>query len=242
MNPLQILVISLAHSIDRQSKVASEMGKTGLAWSFLDAVDGSKLKLATSGYTAAKVKRLLGFELTPKEVGCYLSHMKAWRACVEKNQPTLIFEDDFLLQPHFESVLATLLDDHHDWQIVRLQALCDCAHTVAADFGEYQLVKNQGDPLGATAYLVNPASAKVLLSHSSEVYEPLDHYIEHHEKHGLTMMAVTPYPVTVVDPTRESSTITDRPDRLPLRGIRKMVRSVHRILDRTYSKNPYFPR
>ncbi len=242
MSPLQILVISLRHSKDRQAKVASELEKTGLPWAFLDAVDGGTLDLSTTAYKAAKVKRLLGFEMTAREVGCYMSHMKAWQACVDKNQPTLIFEDDFLIQAHFVSVLQTLVDDVHDWQIVRLQALCACAHELVADFENYQLVTNLGDPLGATAYLVNPTSAKVLLSQSIDIYEPLDHYIEHREKHGLTMTAVLPYPVTVVDPTRETSTITDRPDRLPLRGSRKLMRSFFRSLDRIISKNPYFPK
>lgn len=242
MSPLQVLVISLKHSTERQAKVASEMAKTRLEWGFLDAVDGSKLDLSTVPYDGAKVRRLLGFELTPKEIGCYLSHMKAWQACVDKSQPTLIFEDDFVVQPQLEAVLATLLNDYRDWQIVRLQALEETADKLVADFRAYRLVRNHGDPLGATAYLVNPASARVLIDQSSEIYEPLDHYIEHHEKHGLVMLAVKPYPVTVVDVTRATSTITDRPDRLPLRGLRKFIRSLNRFLDRNFSRNPYFPK
>lgn len=242
MSPLQILVISLKHSTERQAKVASEMAKTRLEWGFLDAVDGSKLDLSTVPYDGAKVRRLLGFELTPKEIGCYLSHMKAWQACVDKNQPTLIFEDDFVVQPHLEAVLATLLNDYRDWQIVRLQALEETSGELQADFGAYRLVKNHGDPLGATAYLVNPSSAKVLIDYSREIYEPLDHYIEHHEKHGLVMLAVKPYPVTVIDLTRATSTITDRPDRVSLRGFRKFIRSLNRVLDRHFSRNPYFPK
>ena len=242
MSPLQILVISLKHSRERQAKVAGEMAKTGLAWGFLDAVDGSKLDMSRVAYDAAKVRRLLGFELTPREIGCYLSHMKCWQACVDAGRPTLIFEDDFVVQPHFEAVLKTLVDDYKDWQIVRLQALCDSGHALVADFGAYRLVKNDSDPLGATAYLVNPASARVLLEGSTEIYEPLDHYIEHHEKHGLQMLAILPYPITVVDPTRATSTITDRPDRRSLRGLRKVARSFYRLLDRSFSRNPWFPR
>lgn len=242
MNSLQVLVISLQHSKDRQAKVASEMAKTQLEWSFLDAVDGSKLDLATVAYDSAKVKRLLGFELTPKEIGCYLSHLKAWQACVANNQPTLIFEDDFVVQPHLEAVLNTLLADSQAWEIVRLQALCDSPASVVADFGAYRLVRNAEDPLGATAYLVQPSSAKLLIQHSVDIYEPLDHFIEHHEKHGMRMLAIKPYPVEVVDPTRATSTITDRPDRRPIHGWKKFKRSLNRLLDRSFSANPWFPR
>jgi glycosyl transferase, family 25 len=242
MLPLQILVISLQHSKDRQAKVAREMAKTGLAWRFLDAVDGSQLDWGAVAYYGKKVKRLLGFELTPKEIGCYLSHMRTWQACVDQNTPTLVFEDDFVVEPHLESVLETLLQKHTDWDIVRLQALCDSADTLIQDFDAYRLVRNHSDPLGATAYLVNPACARRLLAGSSEIYEPLDHYLEHVEKHGLRVFAVKPYPVTVADPTRATSTITDRPDRLPLRGGRKIMRSLARFVDRQFSSNPYFPK
>jgi glycosyl transferase, family 25 len=242
MLPLQILVISLKHSAARQAKVTSEMAKTRLEWSFMDAVDGSKLDLTTVPYNAAKVKRMQGYTLTSREIGCYLSHMKCWQACVDKSVPTLIFEDDFILEPHFEEVLSTLVNCHRNWQIVRLQALEHKADAQVADFGRYRLVRNEGDPLGATAYLVNPESARRLIEESREIYEPLDHFIEHHEKHGLQMLAIKPYPVTVVDVTRATSTITDRPDRAPVRGWRKLQRSLFRLTDRLVSRYPWFPK
>ena len=218
------------------------MGKTRLEWQFLDAVDGSQLDLRSVAYQGAKVQRLLGFELTAREIGCYLSHMKAWEKCVENNRPTLIFEDDFVVQPHLEQVLDLLLQEPCDWDIVRLQALCDSPHVLVKDAGNFQLVKNDSDPLGATAYLVNPRSARQLLARSADIFEPLDHYIEHHEKHGLTMLAVKPYPITVVDETRATSTISDRPERGSIKGMRKIRRSWYRWLDRTFSADPWFPR
>lgn len=242
MTPLHIAVISLKDSKDRQARVAAEMAKTSFPWEFLDAVDGRTLDLSSVPYDGSKVGRLLGFELTPKEIGCYLSHMAAWRICVARDLPTLVFEDDFVIEPHLEAVLNRLLMPPIRWEIVRLQALCACDHTEVEAFEEFQLVRNASDPLGATAYLVNPTSAQRLLDASTDIYEPLDHYIEHHQKHGLTMLAVKPYPVTVSDPTRQTSTITDRPDRQSVRGIRKFERSLYRMLDRLTSNAPWFPR
>jgi glycosyl transferase family 25 len=168
--------------------------------------------------------------------------MEAWRKCIECNQPTLIFEDDFIIDSNFDRILETLLEEFTDWDLVRLQALCDSTHQVIREFRGFSVVRNDGDPLGATAYLVNPISAKKLLDESTEIFEPLDHYIEHHEKNGLTMLAVKPYPVNVVDLTRQTSTITDRPERLPIRGISKLRRSLYRIFDRLTSDDPWFPR
>lgn len=242
MSYLQVLVISLKHSIDRREKVFQEMKKTQFQWRFLDAVDGSQLDMTRVAYDAAKVKRLLGFELTPKEIGCYLSHMMAWQSCVNNDQPTLIFEDDFVLLSHFESVLSKLLSEPQKWEIVRLQALCDSPDSIVVNYGAFRLVQNERDPLGATAYLVQPSAAKRLIQHSIEIYEPVDHFIEHHEKHGMRMLAIKPYPVQVVDPTRATSTISDRPDRRSIRGFNKFKRSLNRLLDRSFSTNPWFPK
>ncbi len=242
MLSLHTLVITLKESHSRHIQVENEMSKTNLEWRYLDAIDGSQIDLTTVPYFPGKVKRLLGFELTPKELGCYLSHMKAWKHCVEKDIPTLIFEDDFVIADNLEEVLSVLLDNSLDWDMVRLQALVDSEYREVKDLGKFKLIRNLSDPLGATAYLINPRSAYRLLNSSTEIFEPLDHYIEHVEKHGLTLLAVKPYPVTVSDPTRETSTITDRPERRSVRGISKIYRSIFRTIDRVHSKNPYFPR
>jgi len=241
MSSLQTLVISLKHSTERRSKAAQELANTKLDWRFIDAVNGANLNLEQVPYQPSKVKRLLGFEMTPKEIGCYLSHMACWRACVDIGKPTLIFEDDFVIQPHLEEVLETLCLDFKFWDIIRLQALIDSSDLLVKKFKDFSLVQNLDDPLGATAYMVNPRSALQLLSTSTDIFEPLDHFIEHVEKHGLKIFAIKPYPVTVLDPTRATSTITDRPARLPIRGRKKLLRSFHRLLDRLFSSSPFFP-
>ncbi|MDH4449155.1 MAG: glycosyltransferase family 25 protein [Rhodoferax sp.] len=239
---LQALVISLKHSTERQKKIESEMQKTSLKWRFLDACDGEQLDFSLVAYDAQKVKRLLGYELTKKEVGCYLSHMNCWHACVEANENVLIFEDDFVVQENFNEVLQRLMIADFSWDIIRIQALAESSFKVIQDFGSFRLVENESDPLGATAYLVNPRSASILIRNSREIFEPLDHFIEHKEKHGLKMLAIDPYPIKVFDPTRATSTITDRPERPSVKGFRKVYRSCMRAIDRMTSKNPWFPK
>lgn len=242
MQSLLTLVISLKDSLQRQEKVTHELSKTNLKWSFLDAVDGRILDLKTVPYNPEKVARLLGFELTAKEIGCYMSHFKAWEACVKADIPALIFEDDFVIGENLEFILEKVLSCEMSWDIIRLQALSDSQHKIIHDFGSFCLVRNRNDPLGATAYLINPSSAKQLILNSKEIFEPLDHYLEHVEKHGLTVSAIKPYPISVADATRLTSTITDRPDRHSIRGNKKIIRSIARVVDRIFSRNPYFPK
>jgi glycosyl transferase, family 25 len=237
---LQTVVISLLRSPQRRDKVRSELSKTNLAWSFIDAIDGSQLRSLPPEYKPRKVNRLLGFELTPNEIGCFLSHKKAWQTCLKSNRPTLIFEDDFVLLPHFENTLQLLLEKFHDWQLIRLQGLAESRCDIVETIGDISVVKNRSDPVGATAYIIKPEAAKILIEYTKDIYEPLDHFLEHKSKHGVEMLAVKPYPVDI---SKAKSTISDRPDdRKPIKGLRKKMRSISRVLDRIFSEDPWFPK
>ena len=121
---------------------------------------------------------------------------------------------------------------------MRLQALKDSAFTVIQDVGSFCIAENQSDALGCTAYLVKPSAAQKLIDHAAFIYEPIDHYIEHRSKHGLSFIAVRPYPSDI----SQTPTTVYRPDRTPTRGLKKIRRSIDRWLDRTFSKDPWFPR
>jgi glycosyl transferase family 25 len=236
---LQILVISLERSLDRRAQVEREMKKISLPWNFLNAVDGAALKDVPIEYNSRKVKRLLGYELTPSEIGCYLSHKSAWKACVENNMTTLVLEDDFVLSSDFERILHVLLSDITAWNVIRLQGLYEVPFNTIVEKSGIALVKNQGDAVGCTAYLLKPEMAKVLIKHSTSIYEPVDHFMEHHLKHGVEFLAIRPYPVGI---SLAKSTIADRSERAPVKGLMKRYRSIARVIDRLFSNEPWFPK
>ena len=236
---VKILVISLKRSLDRRKQVEKEMQKISLPWSFLDAVDGSALAATPVEYKPRKVELLQGYALTPNEIGCYLSHKEAWKYCVRENVPTLILEDDFVLSPNFEEVLKTILESDRDWNFLRLQGLYEVPYETLLEKSGVSFVRNKGDAVGATAYLLKPNIARQLIKHSADIYEPVDHFLEHHQKHGLEFLAIRPYPIDI---TRAKSTIADRSERSPVKGLRKRWRSVARAVDRVLSKDPWFPK
>ena len=238
-SPVQILVISLKRSPDRREKVKQELSKITLPWEFLDAVDGSQMSLLPPQYKPAKVKRLQGYPLTANEIGCYLSHMKAWQRCVDQNLPTLILEDDFTLVADFENHLKTLLENSDRWDLLRLQGLYEVPYNKVSQIGKLVIAKNQGDAVGATGYLVKPEIAQKLIDASHEIYEPVDHFLEHHQKHHMYYLAVRPY---LIDIARVKSTIDDRSEREPIKGFAKRMRSMYRAIDRVMSRDPWFPR
>lgn len=239
MQAIQVLVISLERSIDRRARVQQELKNFSLEWEFLNAVDGFVLKVLPKSYDQSKVKRLQGYELTPGEIGCYLSHMRAWEKCVEQNKTMLVLEDDFVINGDLSNVFESLAQMDQKWSLVRLAALYDVQHRVIDRCDGVELLQNKGDPVGAAAYVIKPSAAAQLIKHSSAIYEPVDHYLEHYGKHGVRMLAVKPYPISIVG---KDSTITDRPGRLPIKGLRKIKRSIFRWLDRKFGANPWFPK
>ncbi len=239
MFPVPTVVISLKRAQERRLNAERELRAQGADWEILDAIDGLKLQNIPPEYNEKKVASLLGFPLTLSEIGCFLSHREAWLNCIEKNKTILILEDDFVLSQNIKEAISLLIENPHSWDIARLQALAETNHAVIKDSAQFKIVQNHGDPLGATAYLLKPSSAKKLITHSNEIFEPLDHFLEHSKKHGLRMVAVKPYPVTT---NGSESTIFDRPERHAISGSRKLMRSIARTVDRIVNPRPWFPK
>jgi glycosyl transferase family 25 len=235
----KIYVITLQGAVERQAECERQLEQHPFEWHFIDAVDGRKLTSEISEYPQKKVKRLLGFDLTNSEIGCFMSHRKAWEQVVVDGLPGLILEDDFVLEKNFDEGVVYALEQQSTWDFLRLQGLTDReASLVLSSENGFSIVENSGDPLGATATIVTPEAAQHLLKSSKEIYEPLDHYLEHSEKHGLKIKALKPYPVRA---SGVETTIPDRPySERSIRGAKKLKRSFFRALDRKFSPDPWF--
>ena len=236
---LQVFVISLERSLGRREEVKRQLAKLSLQWKFISAVDGYALSQMPPAYQSIRVKLLQGYELTPGEIGCFLSHIQAWNLCVKNNVITFVFEDDFIITQNLEPVIEDLIGIADQWNLVRLSGIYETKHQVLSHRKLYDLAKNLGEPCGTAAYIIQPAAAKELLENAKFIYEPVDHFMEHYFKHGLTFLAAKPYPVQL---SHSKSTITDRPGRKPVKGFRKMIRSLCRWIDRIVNDSPWFPR
>lgn len=239
MQPLQVRVISLKRSPERRKRVEQQLQDFFLDWQFLDAIDGFKLKPYPKSYNQEKVRRLQGHDLTPGEIGCYLSHLKAWEQCVHENIPMLVFEDDFVIGPNIKPIIIDLVACQNLWGVVRLSGIHETKDNIVQSRDLYRLAINHGDPCGTASYLIQPWAAQTLIDHSVEIYEAVDHFMEHFSKHGVRIYAAKPYPITLSD---SKSTIVDRNDKQPIQGVKKLLRSIYRAWDRLTSKNPWFPK
>lgn len=236
---MHTIVISLKNSLDRRAKASLALDNCGYHWEFLDAVDGRLLTKTPPEYKPGKVKALLGHHLTPSELGCFLSHRAAWKYCVTRNEPILILEDDFLIRKQLNDVLHALERHSGQWELVRLQSLQESPQDTIHVWDGISFAFNKSDPLGSAAYVIAPQAAQVLLEKSRDIYEPVDHFLEHRAKHGVRILAAKPYPIEI---TGDISTITDRQERQPIKGLAKYIRSICRAADRLISNDPWFPK
>src|SRR5687767_1631947 len=119
-------ILNLDGAEDRWLSVEEEFAKTAFTLRRVPAVDGKHLQLPHPDYAERRFRWLHGRTTNVREVGCYLSHVKALRAFLESGKPhALIAEDDISLEPAFESVIREALTHAADWNILRLTGLSD---------------------------------------------------------------------------------------------------------------------
>lgn len=109
----------------------------------------------------------------PGVMGCFHSHYRLWKHCLELNEPILIFEDDVIFERTFIPV---------EWKDVLLLATGKTVHT--QDFYSEKLYKPSGTPAavgfkgkvmpGAVGYGLTPTGATKLTEYYKTIYLPAD--------------------------------------------------------------------
>ncbi len=165
------------------------------------AVDGRVLPQPVEGYDEAKYHRLHGRTTKPGEIGCYFSHVKAWRAFLETGDDYgLICEDDLVLGPDLEKVLAPALAHARHWNILRLSALgIGNPRPVIPLDEKYSLCVNFGRLKGTGAYVIDRAAAEALVAGMLPMWLPFDHALDREWVHGLKALSVFPWPCSQTD-------------------------------------------
>lgn len=212
-------VISLNTAIDRRKDIKLEFERQGLKFSFFEAVRGSELDLSIYRNIYTPYER----ELSPGEIGCYLSHIGLLREFMETDCDFMVvYEDDVCLKSNYSDqlykIISKLNKDCFDLLLVgyrndylslwgglrlnsvKLKRFCD--------FG-----------WGAHAYVVTKLSAKKILDNFQVPLLPYDcitgGYSQKYDEWkdvSLRIYATATKLVELHDINSEISTIVDRED------------------------------
>ncbi len=194
---LPIFVINLKRSPERRDRIAEQLDKMELQYTFFDAVDGTEEHPLFAHYNPAFAKKRYGRELALGELGCFASHFSLWQHCADGDVPFVILEDDAILRESFREALTVVEERIHKYNYLRLSA------TVLQDLKIWKrarpfvdIVRFKKGPLDTVCYAITPSAALRLLKSANVWFEPVDCHMDRFWKHGLKSLAIFPLPVT----------------------------------------------
>jgi glycosyl transferase, family 25 len=167
---IRAFYLNLDQEMARRHSIEDQLACVGIPAERIDAVDGSKpLPPELCNYFDAKHVMDVG------ALGCYASHIKAWRQITLKALPhALVLEDDAILPPGLSGLLSDIIAAlPRGWDMVHLGTEPDRAVCEIAKVGHRKIVQFSRVPPGAVGYLVSRAGAQKLLQAEPRVW-PID--------------------------------------------------------------------
>ncbi len=193
---MQAFIINLDSAGDRWSFIQESFAGTHLQIRRIPALDGTALRLPMQDFSEQRFRWFHGRMTNPREIGCYLSHIKAMRTFLDTSDDYgLICEDDVVPDVGLEEILARAFGFSRHWNILRLSGLSKGTPLRAAKLCEgYDLCVSLGRLKGAGAYVVDRAAALAFVSHLLPMWLPFDHAFDREWFYGLRAAYIFPFP------------------------------------------------
>ena len=222
---MKVFVINLRKSADRKKHMKKQLDRLGIAYEFVDAVDGKALtdqEIKMHGLeTFPPWPSFNARQLSRSEIGCLLSHLAIYKRMIAENiEWACIFEDDAVLGENLETLLKGMADHlaryghellllgHHGWYHDFSRG-AEYFPKRRTDFSCYRVVKAVELPYGTYAYTIKQSAARKLLEEAYPLRMPMDHLTGYAVAIGVRMCILTP-PCVTCDPHLFPSTIDNR--------------------------------
>jgi len=195
---MRAFIINLDRATDRWSFVQKSFAASRLDLYRVPAIDAKLLTFPHRDYSEHLYRWFHGRTPNPRELACYLSHLKAIETFFATNEShAVIAEDDIVLRPDLDSALEGALRYSRSWNILRLTGLSS-GHPVKVVtlYGHYSLCINLARLKGAGAYVVDRLAAAKMLAHLLPMRLPYDHAIDREWLWGLRAATIQPFPVS----------------------------------------------
>lgn len=170
---MEILIISMLSSKYRRARMSKILANEGVAFRFVDGVDVASEPKELMSRVSEDCKR----NLLPRELGCFLSHVKCWEQVVVENlSNVLILEDDVHLHPGFKHLLGVRFPDEKIaiYKVETLLATVTARIKPEIDVSVFRFHELHSDHYGAAGYIINRATALYLLKFVPEMLRAID--------------------------------------------------------------------
>ena len=195
-----IFVINLERSPERLESSQQQLAEQGLSFERINAIDGAMLTAAqiNSHYNAELNKQNYHYPLSPGQIGCYLSHRKAWQTIVDRQLDyAIVLEDDFILKDDLSHTITNIEQLPVDWQIIKLSAYQNRTRPIAYQFPlqhQQHLVIHKKLMTGCCASAISYHGAKQLLAATTMFGRPVDCDLQHIWETKVAGYSLLPYP------------------------------------------------
>ena len=173
---MKTFVINLSHRKDRLDKF-KQNNADFISYDVIKAVDGYDVSyedLLKKGFDVDHnwIDPILKTPLAKGEVGCFLSHWKAWKQCIKANEPCLVLEDDAIITEKFSyDDLYNLRRKGYNFVYLGWKEM---EKSIPIDDKFVKPVY----PYWGLAYMITPESAKILTKgHIIRNIIPVDEYL-----------------------------------------------------------------
>jgi glycosyl transferase family 25 len=198
------LVINLDESHQRLERISARLSQLNMPFERVPAVYGASLSAAQREefYSHRLNAKSYRRQLSSAEIGCYMSHLKAWQAIVDRELPcALVIEDDLIIDDELNVFIQKLSRSTTDWDIVKFY--CRKSNPVITSrmpIGRnHDLCRFHKIPIGNLAQLVTLNGAKKLLAARQKFGRPADDDIQHWWEADLNVLGVFPSVVHVIE-------------------------------------------
>ncbi len=183
-------------SRDRWFYMRTSLEKLGLPFELVDAVVGARLSDAEIAQVYSKKKNFFCYSryLSKGEIGCYLSHKKAWEQILSENLDfAIVLEDDVEVSPKLVDFISKLNDIPEEFDFIKLISPGRKKRVIKrTKFFDYEIVKWLKPPTYAAAQLITKKGASKLLQTREKFFRPVDVDIQYFWENGLNIVGVYP--------------------------------------------------
>jgi glycosyl transferase family 25 len=197
------LVINLDKSPQRMSRISARLSELDMPFERISAVYGATLSTAElkASYSQSLNAKNYRRPLNNAEIGCYMSHLKAWQTIVDRELPcALVVEDDLVIDKELKEFVDKLSASTDDWDMVKFY--CRKSNpkiTSQIPIGRnHNLCRFNKIPIGNLAQLITLDAAKKLLAARKKFGRPVDDDIQHWWETDLNVLGVFPSVVHVI--------------------------------------------
>jgi len=223
-------LINLDGSDLRLKQSTERLMEQGITFERIPAVLGVALseEERNKNYSHKLNEKQYYYPLSPAQIGCYMSHRKAWQKIADGDEAFgVVLEDDFILPGDLNKAVETIKDLEFDWDVIKLAAYANRERPVEFTHkinDHFDIVVHKKPMSGGAATAITKAAAKQLLASTIPFGRPCDTDIQHFWERGVEVLSLMPYPVS--QDMRYESTIETKSHKKDKKPVKRLFQQI----------------